>query len=74
MSNMILLASNELDRHDLFILRYWCVSLVEFVIDSEINDAHSARRTHLLIDFSGENGERLTLIRLNCVELISSKS
>ena len=43
------------------------------VIDSEIDDARSARRTHLLIDFSGENGERFTLIRLNCVELISSK-
>ena len=44
------------------------------VTDSEIGDAHSARRTHLQIDFSGENGERITLVRLNCVELISSKS
>ena len=42
--------------------------------DREINDAHSARRTHLLIDFSGENGERFILVRLKCVELNSSKS
>ena len=69
MSSMSLLSSKLIERHDLFMLRYCCVSLQRVVIDSEINDAHSARRTHLLIDFSNENGERFMLIRLNCVGL-----